>query len=29
MPFGGAFCPSELALATDLTADTINDVLAD
>ena len=29
MPFGGAPCPSEFALATDLIADTINDLLAD
>ena len=29
MPFGGAPCPSEFALAADLIADTINDLLAD
>ena len=29
MPFGGAPCPSEFALAADLIADTINDLLDD
>jgi len=29
MPFGGAPCPSEFAVAADLMADTINDLLAD
>ena len=29
MPFGGAPCPSEFALAADLMADTINDLLSD
>jgi len=29
MPFGGAPCPSEFALAADLIADTINDLLSD
>ena len=29
MPFGGAPCPSEFALAADIIADTINDLLED
>ena len=29
MPFGGAPCPSKFALAADLTADTINDLISD